>query len=166
MNYKRIRPGAIVAISVGVLTALTVVFTSSGCQEALTAPGVGNAVQTREALEILPSDAGMVGMMNLAAARESNALDAATGGAGLGMMSSKGSADFDRFVQMTGFDPAKDLDRVYVAMPAGDAEHHIRLHSRVHEHPEDRRIYREQDRHRQHRGDLQILQLYGDPQGL
>ncbi len=87
----------------------------SGCSESMGAPGVGSSVQTTDALALLPSDADVVGMMNLRAARESNALDAVTGGSGLGMVSGQGSADFDEFVRMTGFDPNEDLDRVYVA---------------------------------------------------
>ena len=103
--------------------ALTVALLATGCQDALTEPGVGASVQTREALELLPPDAAMVGMMNLRAARESDAVQTATGGAGLGLVSPDGSAEFDRFVRQTGFDPGEDLDLVYVAMPAGGQEH-------------------------------------------
>lgn len=87
----------------------------SGCSDSVGAPGVGASAQTTDALALLPPDAQMVGMMNLAAARQSDALGAVTGDAGLGMMSGNGSADFDEFVRLTGFDPAEDLDRVYVA---------------------------------------------------
>ncbi len=91
---------------------------ASGCENALTAPGVGGSVQTTEALAILPADADVVGMMDLAAARQSDALAAVTGGAGLEMLSPAGSAEFDAFVRQTGFDPGRDLDRVYLAAPA------------------------------------------------
>ena len=57
-------------------------------------------------------------MMDLAAARQSDALAAVTGGAGLEMLSPGGSAEFDAFVRQTGFDPGRDLDRVYLAAPA------------------------------------------------
>lgn len=88
---------------------------ASGCDDSLTAPGVGASAQTTDALALLPADATVYGMTNLAAARESDALDTALGGTGLGMVSGRGSADFDAFVRMTGFDPSQDLDRIYVA---------------------------------------------------
>lgn len=91
---------------------------ASGCQDSLVAPGVGASLQTTEALGLLPTDADVVGMMDLAAARQSDALQAVTGGTGLEMLSPGGSAEFDAFVRQTGFDPGRDLDRVYVAAPA------------------------------------------------
>ena len=91
---------------------------TSGCQDSLVAPGVGASLQTTEALGLLPADADVVGMMDLAAARQSDALQAVTGGTGLEMLSPGGSAEFDAFVRQTGFDPGRDLDRVYVAAPA------------------------------------------------
>lgn len=102
-------------LSLGALTAIAFATAVSGCQESVAAPGVGDAVQTREALDLLPPDAKMVGMMDLGAARASGALATATGGAGLGLFSPGRSADFDAFVRQTGFDPGEDLDRVYVA---------------------------------------------------
>ena len=93
---------------------------STGCSDSLASPGIGSSAQTTDALALLPSDASVYGMTNLAAARESDALDAALGGTGLGMVSGRGSADFDEFVRMTGFDPATDLDRIYLAGMAGD----------------------------------------------
>ncbi len=92
---------------------------TAGCQDSVVASGVGSSVQTTEALAVLPSDADVVGMMDLAAARQSDALSAATGGAGLAMVSPGGSEAFDAFVRQTGFDPGRDLDRVYLAVPAG-----------------------------------------------
>ena len=94
---------------------------ASGCGDSLAAPGVGASAQTTDALALLPADATVYGMTDLAAARQSDALDAALGGTGLGMVSGRGSADFDAFVRMTGFDPSQDLDRVYVAGRADDA---------------------------------------------
>ena len=113
----RLTAGAFTAIAVGVATALTVA-RASGCQHSVAAPGVGASLQTVEALELLPPDADVVGMMDLAAARQSDALSAVTGGAGLDMLSPGGSAEFDAFVRQTGFDPGRDLDRVYLAAPA------------------------------------------------
>jgi hypothetical protein len=91
----------------------------SGCGDSFAAPGVANSAQATEALALLPGDADVVGMVNLAAARDSDALEAALGGTGLGMVSGRGSEDFDAFVRMTGFSPAEDLDRVYLAATEG-----------------------------------------------
>ena len=109
MTTSRLRAVALVPA----LAALALV--ASGCGDSLAAPGVGASAQTTDALALLPADATVYGMTDLAAARQSDALDAALGGTGLGMVSGRGSADFDEFVRMTGFDPARDLDRVYVA---------------------------------------------------
>ena len=92
---------------------------TSGCTDTAVAPGVDASAQTTDALTVLPADADVVGMMDFTAARGSEALDAMTGGAGLGFMSGGGSADFDTFVRQTGFDPESDLDRVYVAASEG-----------------------------------------------
>ncbi len=105
----------VLLIAVASLLVAGVGMLLAGCSDSMGAPGVGSSAQTTDALALLPPDAQMVGMMNLQAARESDALDAVTGGAGLGMVSGEGSEDFDEFVRMTGFDPAEDLDRVYVA---------------------------------------------------
>ncbi|MDT7857551.1 hypothetical protein RQM47_12940 [Rubrivirga sp. S365] len=91
----------------------------SGCTDTAVAPGVGATAQTTDALTLLPASADMVGMMDFQAARGSAALDAMTGGAGLGFMSGGGAQDFDTFVRQTGFDPDTDLDRVYVAASEG-----------------------------------------------
>ena len=87
----------------------------TGCGDSLAAPGIGSSAQTTDALAVLPADADVYGMTNLEAARESAALEAALGETGLGMVSGRGSADFDEFVRLTGFDPSEDLDRVFVA---------------------------------------------------
>ncbi len=113
----RLTAGALTAIAIGVTTAF-----ASGCQDTVAAPGVGSSLQTTDALGLLPADADVIGMMDLAAARASDAITAATGGAGLEMLSPDGSADFDAFVRQTGFDPGRDLDRVYVAAPAAGRE--------------------------------------------
>lgn len=95
---------------------------ASGCNDTLAAPGVGASAQTTEALAMLPTDADMIGMMDLAAARQSGAVDAVLGGTGLGMVSGDGSADFDEFIRMTGFDPTEDIDRVYIAATEGKGD--------------------------------------------
>lgn len=92
----------------------------SGCTDSVAAPGVDASAQTTDALTILPATADVLGMMDFQAARGSDALDAMTGGAGLGFVSGAGSEDFDMFVRQTGFDPETDLDRVYVAASEGE----------------------------------------------
>ncbi|MEO0559657.1 MAG: hypothetical protein AAF170_15895 [Bacteroidota bacterium] len=94
---------------------LAVAVALSSCESGLNAPGVAATAQSTEALSLLPSDVQMLGMMDLRAARESDAVQTATGGAGLGMVSPNGSSEFDDFVRRTGFNPGEDLDRVYVA---------------------------------------------------
>ncbi|MEM0961861.1 MAG: hypothetical protein AAGK21_04860 [Bacteroidota bacterium] len=91
----------------------------TGCSDSISTPGIGSSAQTTDALALLPGDADMYGMTNLEAARESEALDAALGGTGLGMLDGGGSADFEEFVRLTGFDPSTDLDRIYVAAREG-----------------------------------------------
>lgn len=91
----------------------------AGCADSVAAPGIGSSAQTTDALAVLPGDADVYGMTNLAEARDSQALAAALGGTGLGMVSASGSADFEAFVRLTGFDPNEDLDRVYVAAREG-----------------------------------------------
>ncbi len=103
------------AVTLGSLLVAGLALLAAGCSESIGAPGIGSAAQTTDALAILPGDADVYGMTNLAAARESQALEAALGDSGLGMVTGRGSADFDEFVRLTGFDPAQDLDRVYVA---------------------------------------------------
>ena len=104
------------------LALLPALALASGCTDTVAAPGVSASAQTTDALTLLPADADMLGMMNFEAARGSGALDAMTGGAGLGFMSGDGSDDFDAFVRMTGFDPETDLDRVYVAASEGNGQ--------------------------------------------
>lgn len=114
--------GALRAALLATLAALLVAglaLAASGCSDTFAAPGVGTSAQTTEALALLPGDAEVIGMVNLGAARQTDALDAALGEAGLGMVSGRGSQDFDAFVRMTGFDPAQDLDRVYLAAAEG-----------------------------------------------
>ena len=112
--FRSLPLSALPAVAVGVAALF-----ASGCENSVAAPGVGASLQTTEALAVLPPDADVVGMMDLAAARQSDALSAVTGGAGLEMLSPGGSAEFDAFVRQTGFDPGRDLDRVYLAAPAG-----------------------------------------------
>ena len=105
---------ALGATSAALLAAGLALF-ATGCTDTVAAPGIGQSAQTTDALALLPPDADVYGMTNLAEARDSEALTAALGDTGLGMVSGQGSADFDEFVRLTGFDPNEDLDRVFVA---------------------------------------------------
>jgi hypothetical protein len=86
----------------------------AGCESAVTEAGGPVSLQTSEALDLLPGGAQMVGMVDFAAARNSNALEQVMGGE-LSPFGADGSNEMDRFIRLTGFDPATDLDRVYVA---------------------------------------------------
>lgn len=114
--YFRLR---LVPAVAAILLPVALILSISGCESGLDAPGVTATAQSTEALSLLPADAQMIGMMNLRAARESDAIQTATGGAGLGMMSPNGSSEFDDFVRRTGFNPGEDLDRVYIAASEG-----------------------------------------------
>lgn len=105
---------ALLATAGALLLAGTALFLT-GCSDSVATAGIGSSAQTTDALAVLPGDADVYGMTNLAEARDSQALSAALGDTGLGMVSGRGSEDFDEFVRMTGFDPNEDLDRVYVA---------------------------------------------------
>lgn len=103
----------------GALLVAGLALVATGCTDTIAAPGIGSSAQTTDALAVLPADADVYGMTNLAEARDSRALSAALGGTGLGMVSGTGSADFEEFMRLTGFDPNEDLDRVYVAASEG-----------------------------------------------
>jgi len=120
-----VRPGAARTALLAVFAALLaagLALLVAGCSETLSSPGIGSSAQTTDALALLPADADVYGMTNLAAARASDAMEAALGDTGLGMMSGTASPDFEEFVRLTGFDPAEDLDRVYMAAAEGDRE--------------------------------------------
>ncbi len=108
--------------TVGLVAIAAISLAVSGCSDSLAAPGIGASSQTMDALGVLPTDADVYGMTNIAAARESDALEAALGDTGLGMINGRGSADLDEFIRLTGFDPSTDLDRIYVAAKDGMKE--------------------------------------------
>ena len=112
-------PRIVLASVLGALLLAGLALLATGCSDSVAAAGIGTSSQTTDALAVLPSDADVYGMTNLAEARGSDALATALGGSGLGMVSERGSADFQDFVRMTGFDLAEDLDRMYVAVSDG-----------------------------------------------
>ena len=99
-----------------------------GCETAVADAGPVS-LQTREALDVLPTDAAMVGMMDLKAARESGVVEALTGDA-LGSFGAQGGPELDAFVRVTGFDPGRDIDRVYVAGTEADGPSGLVVYAR------------------------------------
>ena len=86
----------------------------SGCQDSVSAAGGPVSLQTTEALDMLPAGAEMVGMIDFAAARESDALSQMMQGQ-MSPFGTDGSGEMDRLIRLTGFDPETDIDRVYIA---------------------------------------------------
>ena len=84
----------------------------AGCGDASAVESGPLSVQTTEALDVLPAGVPLVGMVDLAAARQSGATAALLDGP---MGPFGDHAAFDDFVRRTGFDPSVDLDRVYLA---------------------------------------------------
>ena len=83
-----------------------------GCQDGAGIEAAPATLETTEALDVLPP-AQFVGMVDFAAARRSDAVGPMLSGP----MSPLGqdSGEVDELRRLTGFDPATDLDRVYVA---------------------------------------------------
>lgn len=86
-----------------------------GCENQVETP-VAMTLQARSAVEVLPADVQVVGMINLQDMRTNAAFDtfapARVGG--------EVSARIQDFIDATGFDPETDLQEVYVAAPALD----------------------------------------------
>lgn len=92
----------------------------AGCESPLESPGE-LTLATRNALEVLPPGATVVGMFNAEAARSSAAFETLTGGSlAFRGLDGEGAARFDAFIQATGFDPEEDLRRVYFAAIEGE----------------------------------------------
>lgn len=98
-------------------------FAFAGCESALDAPTAAAdlSLQARDALEVLPAGADAAAMLNVRAVHESP-LGRHAGPFTVEGMSGEGAARFDEFVRLTGFDPERDLERVYVAV-SGEGEH-------------------------------------------
>ena len=86
----------------------------SACQDGVAEVGGPASLQTTQALDILPANAQMVGMVDLESARESGSLGDMLQGE-MSPFGANGSPEMDRFIRLTGFDPETDIDRVYVA---------------------------------------------------
>jgi hypothetical protein len=97
------------------LAALAAGLALTGCETELDAPTADLSLQTRNALEVLPAGADAVAMLDVRAVHESP-VGRHGGPFSVEGMSGEGSARFDEFVRLTGFDPEEDLSRVYVAV--------------------------------------------------
>ena len=81
-------------------------------------------LQTRDALDVLPADANVVGMFNAERARDSDAFATFTdGGFSMRGLGEEGAARFEDFIAVTGFDPDEDLHRVYFASTGDQMGH-------------------------------------------
>lgn len=98
--------------------ALLALLFATGCENIQT-PGE-LTLQTRGALDVLPSNVQTVGMINLDEARTSEAVALATGERFSIMgMNGEHAARFQDFIAATGFDPDEDLHRVYFGVQGG-----------------------------------------------
>lgn len=98
--------------------ALVALLFATGCENIQT-PGE-LTLQTRSALDVLPANAQTVGMVNLDEARASDAFALLTDGRFSPLqMDGEHAARFEDFIAATGFDPDKDLRRVYFGVEGG-----------------------------------------------
>lgn len=75
------------------------------------------SLQARGAMEVLPADAGIVGMVNLQEIKRNTTLNPLNRmGHEPGIFPAEGRARLEDFIEATGFDPEKDLDEVYIAL--------------------------------------------------
>ena len=98
--------------------ALAVVLIFTGCENVQTPAEL--TLQTRSALDVLPENLQIVGMIDLEEARESEAF-ALAGGDKFSVMNMGGEhgARFDALITSTGFNPGEDLRRVYFGVQGG-----------------------------------------------
>lgn len=99
------------------LYSLALLLFAVGCEN-VQSPGE-LTLQTRSALDVLPSDVNMVSMVNVERARASAAFEAFTdGGFSMQQMTGEGAARFNDLIEATGFNPDEDIERVYFAARA------------------------------------------------
>ncbi|MEM1054852.1 MAG: hypothetical protein AAGI52_04955 [Bacteroidota bacterium] len=101
----------------------------TGCQDGVAEVGGPASLQTTEALDILPGNAQMVGMVDLAAARASGSVGQMMKGE-MSPFGQNGSGEMERIIRLTGFDPAEDIDRVYVAAASDNESAALVLYAR------------------------------------
>lgn len=101
------------------LLSLAFLLFAVGC-ESVQSPGE-LTLQTRSALDVLPSDVNLVSMVNVERARSSEAFNTFTdGGFSMQHMTGEGAARFQDFIEATGFNPDEDIERVYFAARANE----------------------------------------------
>ncbi len=105
------------------LPFLTLAFFAVGCENVQSPAEL--TLQTRDALDVLPADADVVGMFNAERARSSDAFETFTdGGFSMHRMGGEGAARFEDFIAATGFDPDEDLHRLYFAASGDEMGKH------------------------------------------
>lgn len=106
-----------------ILIAAAFVFT--GCEGSVGAPDGELALQTRNALDILPAGTDMAGMVNLQAARQSAIFEDHESPFSPENLNGESAARFKEFMSLTGFDPEEDVRRVYMTVSevGGESNH-------------------------------------------
>lgn len=104
------------------LAATALVFT--GCEGSVGGPNADLALQTRNALEILPAGADMTGMVNLQAARQSAIFENHESPFSAENLNGESAARFNEFMRLTGFNPEEDVRRVYIAVSDTEGRDH------------------------------------------
>ena len=94
------------------VAAAALLFT--GCEGSVGVPDGELALQTRNALEILPPGTDMAGMVNLQAARQSAIFEDHESPFSPENLNGESAARFNEFMRLTGFDPEEDVRRVYM----------------------------------------------------
>lgn len=87
----------------------------TGCSDAIDSAQGEFALQTRNALEILPADIDMAGMVNIQAARQAGFFDRSDSPFSADNLDGENAARFNEFMRLTGFNPEEDVRRVYIA---------------------------------------------------
>lgn len=98
------------------LSAFGATLALGGCTDTTAGPEAGAlSLETRDALELLPGDARVAGMMNVRAAREAGVSPFGDAAGPFSGLEGESAARFAEFVRLTGFQPERDVERVYVA---------------------------------------------------
>ncbi len=104
-----------------IIVAAAFIFT--GCEGTVGAPDGALALQTRNALEILPAGADMAGMVNMQSVRQSAIFDGHESPFSAENLSGESAARFNEFMRLTGFNPEEDVRRVYIAVSEIEGDH-------------------------------------------
>ncbi len=85
-----------------------------GCGDAANGPAGSLALQTRNALEILPAGEEMAGMVNMQAVRQSSIFEGRDSPFSADGFEGEDASRFNEFMRLTGFNPEEDIRRVYM----------------------------------------------------